>query len=87
MKRKKRKNLALLSVEPIKGQLTQRELLPGVWGQCEAEHRHRGDQHAGHDQVKEIVERASPDLDREGDVQVGIRTALVEHLMSLGRDS
>ncbi len=68
MKRKKRKNLALLSGLPIKERLTQRELLPRVWGQREAEHRHRGDQHAGHDQVEEVVERASSYLDREGDV-------------------
>ena len=64
--------------------LTQRQLLPGVRGQGEAQHRHGGDQQTRNDQVGEVVERPPPDLDGEGDVEVGLRAAVVDHLVPDG---
>ena len=66
---------------------TERQLLPGVRREGEAEQGHAGDEDAGHDQVEEVVESPPPDLDGEGDVQVGGGAALVPHLVPLGRDS
>ena len=73
----------LLSVEyhRINYEPTQRELLPRVRGQREAQHRHGGDQQTRHDQVEEVVERPPADLDGEGDVQVRLRTTLIHHLI------
>lgn len=47
---------------------SQRQLLPGVRRQGEAQHRHAGDQQAGDDQVGEVVQCPPPYLDGEGDV-------------------
>ncbi len=69
------------------GDLTQRQLLPRVRGQGEAQDRHGGDEDAGDDEVEEVVECASPDLDCEGDVQVGVGAAVIEHLMTFRRDT
>ena len=66
---------------------TERQLLPGVRREGEAEQGHAGDEDAGDDQVEEVVESPPPDLDGEGDVQVGGGAALVPHLVPLGRDS
>ena len=67
--------------------LTQSQLLPGVRGQGEAQHRHGGDQEARHDQVEKIVESSSSDLDGEGDIQVRFGTAVVDDLITNGRHS
>ena len=66
---------------------TQRELLPRVRGQREAQHRHGGDQQTRHDQVEEVVERPPPDLDGEGDVQVGLRATLINNFISFSGNS
>ena len=62
--------------------ITEGKFLPAVWRQCEAQHSHAGDEKAGDDEVGEVVHRPPPDLDGEGDVQVGLRTALVDHFIS-----
>ena len=67
--------------------LTQSELLARVRRQREAEHGHGGDQQARHDQVEEVVEGPPPDLDGEGDVQVGLRAAVVDNFVSFRRDA
>ena len=67
--------------------LTECQLLPGVRRQREPQQRHAGDEDAGDDQIEEVVESPPPDLDGEGDVQVGGGAALVPHLVPLGRDS
>ena len=67
--------------------LTQGEFLARVRGQGEAEHGHGGDEDAGHDEVEEVVEGPPPDLDGEGDVQVGGGAAVVPHLIPHGRHS
>ena len=79
----------LLSVEyhRINYEPTQRELLPRVRGQREAQHRHGGDQQTRHDQVREVVERPPADLDEERDVQVRLRAAFVNNLIPLSWDS
>ena len=56
---------------------TQWQLLPRVWGQSEAQHRHGGDQHTRDDQVEEVVQGSPPDLDLESDVKVGLGTAVI----------
>ena len=66
---------------------TEGEFLARVRGQREAEHGHGGDEDAGHDEVEEVVEGAPPDLDGEGDVQVGGGATLVPHLVPFGRNS
>ena len=66
---------------------TEGEFLARVRRQRKAEHGHGGDEDAGHDEVEEVVEGAPPDLDGEGDVQVGGGAALVPHLVPLGRNS
>ena len=65
--------------------LTKTELLPRVWGQREAQHSHGGDQEARHDQVVEVVHRPPPDLDGEGDVKIGLRATLINHLVPFCR--
>ena len=75
-------NFYLLNISPC-----QRELLPGVRGQREAQHRHGGDQQTRHDQVREVVERPPADLDDERDVQVRLRAAFVNNLIPLSWDS
>ena len=67
--------------------ITKGKFLPAIWRQSEAKHRHAGDQEAGDDQVGEVVHRPPPDLDGEGDVQVWLRTALVDDLITNGRHS
>ena len=67
--------------------ITERKFLSAIRGQSEAQHSHAGDEKAGDDQVGEVVHRPPPDLDGEGDVQVGGGAALVPHLVPLGRDS
>ena len=67
--------------------LTQWQLLPGVWGQREAQHRHGGDQETRHDQVGEVVQRPPPDLDGEGDVKIRLRAAIIDHLVPDGGDA
>ena len=64
---------------------TQGEFLARIRGQGEAEHGHGGDEDARHDQVEEVVQRPPPDLDGEGDVQVGGGAAVVPHLIPHGR--
>ena len=64
--------------------LTQWQLLPGVRGQGEAQHRHGGDQEARHDQVGEVVQRPPPDLDLESDVKIRLRTTVVYHGVLVG---
>ena len=73
----------ILTIQIIQGKLTKGQLLPWVRGQSEAEHRHGGYQDAGDDEVAEVVERPSPDLDGEGDIQVGGGAALIEHFITL----
>ena len=65
--------------------LTEAEFLPRVWRQREAEHRHGGDQQARHDQVEEVVQGPPPDVDLEGDVKVGLRTAVIRLGIPLSR--
>ena len=67
--------------------LTQTELLPRVWGQREAQHSHRGDQEARHDQVGEVVKGSSPDFDHKGDVKVRLGTTVVNDLIPISRNS
>ncbi len=57
--------------------LTQCELLSRVRREGEPEQRHGRDEHAGHDQVEEVVERPPPDVDLERDVDVGLGAAVV----------
>ena len=64
--------------------LTQGKLLPGVGGEGEAQDRHGGDQKARHYQVEKVVEGSPTDLDHEGDVEVGLWTAVVYNLVPLG---
>ena len=66
---------------------TQWEFFSGVRGQREPQHRHGGDQEARHQQIVEVVEGPPPDLDGEGDVQVRFGTAVVDDLISLGRNT
>ncbi len=63
--------------------LTECELLAGVRRQREPEQRHGRDEHAGHDQVEEVVERAAADVDLEGDVHVRLGAAVVVQLVAL----
>ena len=62
---------------------TERQLLPGVRREGEAEQGHAGDEDAGDDQVEEVVESPPPDSDGEGDVHVGLRAALVHYRVPL----
>ena len=62
---------------------TERQLLPGVRREGEAEQGHAGDEDAGDDQVEEVVESPPPDPDGEGDVHVGLRAALVHYRIPL----
>ena len=71
----------------LKLRLTERQLLPRVRWERESQDRHGGDEHARHDQVEEVVERAPADADDEGDVQVGLRAAVVEDLVALAGDA
>ena len=64
--------------------LTQSQLLSGVRGQSEAQHRHGGNQQARHNQVKKVVQSSSSDLDDKGDVQIWLRTTLINNLISGG---
>ena len=61
---------------------TERQLLPGVRREGEAEQGHAGDEDAGDDQVEEVVESPPPDPDGEGDVHVGLRAAVVDDAVS-----
>ena len=63
--------------------LTECQLLPWVRGESEAEQGHAGDEDAGHDQIEEVVESPPPDVDSEGDVHVGLGTAVVRHTVLL----
>ena len=65
--------------------LTQTEFLAAVGREGEVEHGHAGDEEAGHDQVKEIVKRPPPNLNYEGDVDVRLWAAVVDHLILLCR--
>lgn len=65
--------------------LAEREFLARIGRQGEPEYGHAGDQDARHDQVEEVVERASSDDDDEGDVYVRFRAAIVVDLVSLTR--
>ena len=71
----------------INYQPTQWQLLPRVRGQCEAQHRHRGDQEARDDEVVEVVHRPPPDLDGEGDVKIRLRATLINHLVPFCRNT
>ena len=71
----------------INYQPTQWQLLPRVRGQCEAKHRHRGDQEARDDEVVEVVHRPPPDLDGEGDVKIRLRATLINHLVPFCRNT
>ena len=64
---------------------TERQLLPGVRREGEAEQGHAGDEDAGDDQVEEVVESSPSDLDGEGDVDVWLGTTLVHDRVSLAR--
>ena len=64
---------------------TERQLLPGVRREGEAEQGHAGDEDAGDDQVEEVVESSPSDLDGEGDVDVWLGTTLVHDRISLAR--
>ena len=64
---------------------TERQLLPGVRREGEAEQGHAGDEDAGDDQVEEVVESPPPDPDGEGDVHVGLGTALVHDVVPFSR--
>ena len=66
---------------------TQRQLLPGVRGQGEAQQGHAGDEDTGDDQVEEVIESSPPDLDGEGDVHVRLGTALVHDTIPLAGHS
>ena len=48
---------------------------------------HRGYEHARNYQVKKVVDCPPPDLDGEGDVEVGLRAAVVDHLVPDGGHS
>ena len=76
----------LLSVEyhRINYEPTQRELLPRVRGQREAQHRHGGDQKARDNEVEKIVQSPSSYLDDKGDVKIRLWTTLIHHLISGG---
>ena len=65
--------------------LTKRKLLSGVWGESEAEHRHGSNQDTRDDQVEEVVQGPPPDVDLEGDVKVGLRTAVIRLGIPLSR--
>jgi len=67
--------------------LTQGKFLAGVRRQREAQDGHGGDQHAGNDQIEEVIERSTSDLDDEGHVQVGLRAAVVEDLVAFARNA
>ena len=67
--------------------LTKRQLLPWVWGQGEVEHRHGGYQEARHDQVVEVVQGSPSQLDNEGYVQIRLRAAVIDDLVSAGGDT
>ena len=66
--------------------LTKREFFSRVRGKSEAEHSHGSDENTGNDEIEEVVESPPPDVDPEGDVKVGSRTTIIDHLMSLGRN-
>ena len=65
-------------------QVTKRQLLPRVWGESEVQHRHGGYQEARHDQVVEVIQSSPSQLDHEGDVQIRLRAAVVDDLVSAG---
>ena len=67
--------------------LTKRQLLPGVWGESEVQHRHGGYQQTRHDQVVEVVQSSPPQLDHEGDVKIWFRAAFVDNLVGASRDA
>lgn len=64
----------------------QGQLLAGVGRQREPQHRHGCYEHAGHDQVEEVVQRAPPYYYVEGDVYVRLRAAVVVELVPLPGD-
>ena len=66
---------------------TERQLLPGVRREGEAEQGHAGDEDAGHDEVEEVVESSPADVDSEGDVNIGLRAAVVGHTVLLPGNS
>ena len=67
--------------------ITKRQFFSRVRWQSEAEDGHGGDQDAGNDEVAEVVEGPPPDLDGEGNVQIGGWTTFIEHLVTLSWDS
>ena len=67
--------------------ITKRQFFSRVWWQSEAKDGHGGDQDAGDDEVAEVVQGPPPDLDGEGDVQIGSWTTFVEDLVTLGGHS
>ena len=68
-------------------QPTKWEFFSRVWRQSEAEDRHGGDEETRDDEIIEIVHGPPPDLDGEGDVQVGLRAAVVHNLVPDGGDT
>jgi len=67
------------------GWRTERDLFAGVRRESEGEKGHAGDEGAGDDEVEHVVERAAADVDRERDVDVLFRAALVLLHIPYGR--
>ena len=61
----------------MSGSPTQGYFLAGLGRQQEEEQRHGGDEEARDDDVEAVVQRASPDVDGVGQVDIKLRTALV----------
>ena len=67
--------------------LTQGELLPRVRRQRESEQGHGRNENTRYDEIEEVVESSSSDVNREGDVHVRLRTTIIGHAVLLPRNS
>jgi len=64
---------------------TKRDLFSGVWWEGESKKSHAGDECAWNDEIKDVVQRTTTNVNREYDVNVLLRTTFVLLHVSLRR--
>ena len=64
---------------------TERDFLSGLRRESEGEQRHGRDESAWNDEVEDVEERATTDVQRERYVDVTLRTTVVTYLVPLRR--